>query len=704
MFDSTGDGVRTAAWTVYVDANNEVRTAGGFQVVTPAAGGAYTSGEFVLMNPVSISRYNLDGQITDSIEVESGTATTLPNSTLADLDGTTFATSTAADPWSRWTHHVYYNSGLASMDLAYTDIADGVYLLTQYVYDDMGRSDGTMEPTGTIDRETYDARGLVTSESIGTADGAVWPGTGVSPSSNMARTATYQYDGGTGGGDGLLTGMTQVLYPSSTSTDRVTLYGYDWRDRQLWTMVDDHTPDPNNPGYTRKTYTYNTYDNLDDVTNVTRYYDLANTQGLPTGGPNAGDPIIGESGAAYDNLGRQYQSIAYNQNGSVAIVSNTWFDGDGDAIMTLPGGTQEFTKTVYDGLGDPTAVYDGYDPTNSAVTYAAAGSVSGDVILSQTNSQYDPAGDETFDTAYDRLPTAPATDTGGLDATANSGQSRVSYTASWYDALGRQTVEADYGTNNDTAMTLANRPDQAPVWNWDGVNATWQDPSGTAVGALVTGTGYNARGEDYSSLDTAGIETRTTFDDDARTTSVVQNYSGDGNLVPGSGDQNLNTETFYSLETPVASTDVLEPNTKDQTVSFSPVSFVPGGPAGGDIFLMYAPNATDMPLDVTDRSCQVFCVTYTSKGWQYCYENSQDVTVVQNSVWKPFTPRADDILLARCTARRAAASWASRARTTACNTASPPARSRSPSCPARTPPWRATAWAAGRSRPTPWPR
>ena len=74
----------------------------------------------------------------------------------------------------------------------------------------------------------------------------------------------------------------------------------------------------------------------------------------------------------------------------------------------------------------------------------------------------------------------------------------------------------------------------------DGVLATWQDPSGTAVGALVNGTGYNARGGDYSSLDTAGIETRTTFDDDARTTSVVQNYSGDGNLVPGSGDQNLN--------------------------------------------------------------------------------------------------------------------------------------------------------------------
>ena len=69
-------------------------------------------------------------------------------------------------------------------------------------------------------------------------------------------------------------------------------------------MVDDLTADPNNPGSTRKTYTFNTYDNLDDVIDVTRYYDRANTEGLPDNAPNAGDPVIGRSGAAYDNLGQ----------------------------------------------------------------------------------------------------------------------------------------------------------------------------------------------------------------------------------------------------------------------------------------------------------------------------------------------------------------------------------------------------------------
>jgi hypothetical protein len=46
----------------------------------------------------------------------------------------------------------------------------------------------------------------------------------------------------------------------------------------------------------------------------------------------------------------------------VAIVGNTWYDGDGDPIMTLPGGSQEFSKSVYNGLGEAIDVYSGYDP------------------------------------------------------------------------------------------------------------------------------------------------------------------------------------------------------------------------------------------------------------------------------------------------------------------------------------------------------
>ena len=87
------------------------------------------------------------------------------------------------------------------------------------------------------------------------------------------------YDNAQGGGDGSLISSTEYV---STGTiidpapdDRVTDYGFDWRDRQLWTLVDDHTLGSNS--LTRETYTFNTFDNLDDVTDVTRYYDLTDT-------------------------------------------------------------------------------------------------------------------------------------------------------------------------------------------------------------------------------------------------------------------------------------------------------------------------------------------------------------------------------------------------------------------------------------------
>ena len=125
--------------------------------------------------------------------------------------------------------------------------------------------------------------------------------------------------------------------------------------------------------------------------------------------------------------------------------------------MTLPGGTQEFTKTVYDGLDEPTVMYTGYDPANTAVTYAAAESVSGDVILTQTNTTYDLAGDDVFDASYNRLPTASVSDTGALDASGNAGDSQITYTAAWADGLGRTVATIDFGTNGGSAR-LATTP------------------------------------------------------------------------------------------------------------------------------------------------------------------------------------------------------------------------------------------------------
>ena len=195
----------------------------------------------------------------------------------------------------------------------------------------------------------------------------------------MLPVESYVYDNGTGGGDGNMTSSTDYVDSNSGRRPGHATMADDWRDRQIWTLVDDHTATSATNSQTRETYTYNTYDNLDDVTDVSRYW--AATNWSPDWSPSIStDYRIGRSGAAYDSLGRVYQTLSYNPSGTIATVSNTWYDPDGNILETMAGGTQEFTKTQYDGLGDAIVVFDGYDPSGS-MTWASAGSVSGDTIL-----------------------------------------------------------------------------------------------------------------------------------------------------------------------------------------------------------------------------------------------------------------------------------------------------------------------------------
>jgi YD repeat-containing protein len=390
----------------------------------------------------------------------------------------------------------------------------------------------TTDPAGTITYTVNDARGLTTSVWVGTADGNVSDAdpTGGQPSpnsfNNMQETEAYVYDNGQQGDDGNLT--ESIAYVSASNT-RDTFDGYDWRDRQLWTRIYDGT---------YYTFTYNTYDNLDEVTNVTRYDDIAGA--MPgQSPPSPTDPnykIIAESGAAYDDLGREYRSLSYNPSGTVAVVSNSWFDGDGDVIMSQAGGTAEFVKTVYDGLGDPIIVFDGYDPTGSQ-SYVSALSVSGDTILNQTDTQYDAAGDATLISSLDSFNDSN-TAAGALNAT----DSRVSYDVCWYDGIGRETAEQDFGA-------LASPPSLTP--------ANGQPTTDLTGATQVRLTEYNARGEANETVDPAGNVTLTTEDDAGRTIAVIQNYPLDVNGNPiVAPDKNIATGTVYNSANLVAETTV----------------------------------------------------------------------------------------------------------------------------------------------------
>ena len=86
--------------------------------------------------------------------------------------------------------------------------------------------------------------------------------------------------------------------------------------------------------------------------------------------------------------------------------------------------------------------------------------VSDDVILEQVEFSYDAGGNVVSTIARRRYHNAPDNQTGPLEDPATTPKARVTYTASYPDALGRIIATADYGTNGGAALT---RPDTVPA-------------------------------------------------------------------------------------------------------------------------------------------------------------------------------------------------------------------------------------------------
>ncbi|MDB5306429.1 MAG: hypothetical protein JWO38_631, partial [Gemmataceae bacterium] len=331
-----------------------------------------------------------------------------------------------------------------------------------FAYDHDGRPNKVVSPQGTITRTVYDGQGRTVSSWIGTND---TPGTGFwSPTnntspSNMVDVADYQYDGG-GVGDGNLTKVT--AHPGGGAADRVTQTWFDWRDRAVATKSGVSTTETDG---VHRPLTVTTYDNLGEATETQQYDGDGVTPtisggvlSLPTG--TAAD-LRAQSVTSYDELGRAYQTQTYDVNpstGSVstsALTSNTYFDTRGNMLaQSAPGGL--WTKTAYDGAGRTTTSYttDGAGGT----TYAAAGSVSSDHVLTQTEMTYDADGNPIETITRDRFNTA--TGTGALGTPTTGVNARVSYSASYYDAANRPVASVNVGTNGGTAWT---RPGSVPT-------------------------------------------------------------------------------------------------------------------------------------------------------------------------------------------------------------------------------------------------
>ncbi|OYV87544.1 MAG: hypothetical protein B7Z73_09930, partial [Planctomycetia bacterium 21-64-5] len=218
--------VRTATWWVYQDAINEVWTAQGY------ATGTAPSYAYALVNPVSITISDSDGNLTDQIQAirASTSGPLLPSD------------SYPQSSWSRWTHNVWNDSDELTATQVYFLIpasgsgTKGVnYNETDFGFDAMGRKNRVVNGGGTITRAVHDPRNLALSIWVGTNDDGATdndPSGGGAPGNNMVAVTMNQYDGGASGGNGNFTLRTKPV-DSNSANDRKTAFAYDWRNRQV---------------------------------------------------------------------------------------------------------------------------------------------------------------------------------------------------------------------------------------------------------------------------------------------------------------------------------------------------------------------------------------------------------------------------------------------------------------------------------------
>lgn len=477
--NGTATTIRRARWTVYRDEIDERWEGVGY------VAGTAPNEVFTLINPVKITRKDSEGRVTDEI--------------LAVRQGSGKLTASDQLPqssWVRWnkTHYDYQNmvmyqrvyflipeSGEGSLGVNYNQ--------TDYGYDAIRRRNRVRTPGGTITRTVYHPCDWpleiwVGTDDTGASDGDPSAGGG----NDMIKVQSNVYDGGVVGGDGNLTQQTLI---ENATTERVTTFGYDFRNRRVWTDGEIAFYETRN------------YDNLDRVIRVSRRNE------------SSGGDLIACTETKYDNRGRVYQTTRYglavssssssssSSGQPPSLIDNVWYDASGNVIKQQNAGSRAFQKMVYDSVGRVAKRYMTHDVDEDS--YADAGDVADDVVMQQMEFAYDDASNQIGQVTRDRF--HDATGTGELtDPNGAQPKARVSYAALWPDPIGRQVAAASYGTNGAQAWT---RPATIPE-------------SSDLV--LVSRTEYNDRGEVISTTDAKGIVTKQEYDDAGRLTQKIENY------------------------------------------------------------------------------------------------------------------------------------------------------------------------------------
>jgi RHS repeat-associated protein len=517
----TATTVRKAAWNVYLPTPQPV--SGSWDLDQQWTGYGYATGTdpsytFTLIDPTTIVQADKSARVINWITSKrsSGSGALSASDTFDQTDWKSWSSIQYNDRGQRESSRIYYDIPSSGEGLPGTSYGE-----TDYGYDALERLNRIVAPGGTITRMVWTAPQRLASIWAGTDD------TGASDSNpagsgspnNMVVVTEYEYDDGDDGGDGNVTQITQYAAASDT---RITSYGYDWRDRQI---SQDGEVD---------IYAEYIYDNLDRLTQMDRKDTTA-----------MGD-LIGRSDVVYDDRGRICQTFTYAVDPTTgtpgnALTTNRWYDDSGNLIMQITAGHGVmFIKMAYNAMGWMTATYRGYNLSGSG--YSEAIDLTNDTLVNQVLYTYDDAGNQVSQANCDRL--NDATGTGPLSE-GTQPKARISYMAMWYDGMGRTISTANYG-----AISSFTRPDVTP------------SPSDTV---LVSTNDYDDAGRLWKTVDPAGIENHTAFDDAGRTTQTIEAYDS-GSM---SDDTNRTTNYTYTLDNQVETIEALNDVTGDQTTTYT---------------------------------------------------------------------------------------------------------------------------------------
>ena len=465
-----------------------------------------------------------------------------------------------------------------------------------------------------------------------TADNGWWSPTNTT-GTNLVNVTLYEYDGG-GVGDGNLTKVTQLpdgildSLGASTAADRVTEVAYDWRNRLVASKTGATTSAGTEAEDVQRQADYRVLDNLGQQTAFYGYD--GDTVDITTDANSDGVPDLPASSrmhtkveTAYDAQGRVFRSTEWNIAGGHSLRTNYWYDGRGNLIKTsAPGGL--VTKYTYDGAGRVIKTYqsDGSNTTGLDANYTDATTVTGDAVLTQTETQYDKNGNVILTIKKDRYHDAAAGARGELgdinSDNVNQARARLSYVAYHYDDADRLTDIVDVGTNYDPAAG-----DFSLYENLTTVVPARSDR------ALVTSYAYDDAGRIESVTDPRGIVMRTEYDALGRTTKTIEAYE-DG--IPESAESDRDRVTAYTYDGSdhvLTMTADLPGTSDDQTTTYTYGVNVAGGSSinSNDLLAsitypdtarndteIYAYNALGQRTRLTDRNTTVHEYGYDALG------------------------------------------------------------------------------------------